>query len=255
MLGELISAGGALLGGLFGKKSADKANEQNIQLQREFAQQGIQWKVADAKKAGIHPLAALGAQTTSFTPSVVGDSSLGQGMAQAGQDIGRAVNATKTAQSREAQLGLALLEEQVKGARLDNAGRAIQNAALASRTVRNNAVGPSFPAADGKTNTGIAGQNASAGGLKIGGVALPQNPGTSTASDLSNVYGEPGENVGGLVQMLQTERQMTAAQKMAMINAVLGPAFVVSKTPDWYKRLKQVKGRDTSRTDSPDYPF
>ena len=44
-------------------------NAKNAALQREFAQSGIQWKVADAKKAGLHPLAALGAQTASASPS------------------------------------------------------------------------------------------------------------------------------------------------------------------------------------------
>lgn len=45
-----------------------RANIANEKLQREFAQQGIQWKVQDAKHAGIHPLAALGAVTPS--PSI-----------------------------------------------------------------------------------------------------------------------------------------------------------------------------------------
>lgn len=44
-------------------------NKENLELQREFAQHGIQWKVNDAISAGIHPLAALGADTMSFTPS------------------------------------------------------------------------------------------------------------------------------------------------------------------------------------------
>lgn len=43
----------------------DYANAQNNATQREFAQNGIQWKVEDAKKAGIHPLYALGASTAS----------------------------------------------------------------------------------------------------------------------------------------------------------------------------------------------
>lgn len=47
----------------------NKINKENIELQREFAQHGISWKVDDAISAGIHPLAALGADTMSFTPS------------------------------------------------------------------------------------------------------------------------------------------------------------------------------------------
>ena len=41
---------------------------------KQFAKRGIQWRVHDAKKAGLHPLAALGAQTTSFSPSFVSQS-------------------------------------------------------------------------------------------------------------------------------------------------------------------------------------
>lgn len=40
----------------------------NRDLQKEFAQNSIQWRVDDAKKAGIHPLYALGAQGASYTP-------------------------------------------------------------------------------------------------------------------------------------------------------------------------------------------
>lgn len=45
------------------------------QYQMAMANHGIRWKVADAKKAGLHPLAALGAQTMSYAPSRVGGSS------------------------------------------------------------------------------------------------------------------------------------------------------------------------------------
>lgn len=110
MLGNLISAGASLLGGLFGSNSADKAREsqeamnaQNIALQREFAQNGIQWKVEDAKKAGIHPIYALGGSTSSFTPvsaNFATDTSMPNAIAAAGQDIGRAVNATRTSSQR-----------------------------------------------------------------------------------------------------------------------------------------------------------
>lgn len=48
--------------------AAKELNQMNIDYQEKFAKEGIQWKVADAKKAGLHPLAALGASTNSFTP-------------------------------------------------------------------------------------------------------------------------------------------------------------------------------------------
>lgn len=91
MLESLIGAGASILGGLLGSNSAEQQTKEMIDLQREFAQSGIQWRVADAKKAGIHPLYALGANTTSFSPFSVGDGGLGSSIASAGQDIGRAL--------------------------------------------------------------------------------------------------------------------------------------------------------------------
>lgn len=65
-LGSIISAGASLVGGILGNKSNQKIAEQNAALQKEFAQHGISWKVADAKRAGIHPLYALGSNGISF---------------------------------------------------------------------------------------------------------------------------------------------------------------------------------------------
>lgn len=70
--GYAALAGANIIGGLTGARATEKANEQNAALQREFAQHGISWKVADAKRAGLHPLAALGTQTASASPSYVG---------------------------------------------------------------------------------------------------------------------------------------------------------------------------------------
>lgn len=100
MLGAIIGAGANLLGGILGGNSQEKAAKQNAALQKEFAQNGIQWKVEDAKKAGIHPLAALGAQTASFAPVSVGGDSLAAGISAAGQDVSRAVDATRSASGR-----------------------------------------------------------------------------------------------------------------------------------------------------------
>lgn len=95
MLGEIIGAGAKLLGGFLGQNSQEKIAKENIALQKDFAQQGIRWKVDDAKAAGIHPLAALGTQTTSFSPISVG-TPLADSIGSAGQDISRAVNAQQT---------------------------------------------------------------------------------------------------------------------------------------------------------------
>lgn len=127
MLGELISGGISLINGLFNRSSQEKANEanlaqarannalqekiaqQNLEQQREFAQQGIRWKVQDATAAGLHPLAALGSQVSSFSPISVGTSSAdikpaSLDLGSMGQNIGRAIDAGSTGSERNARL-------------------------------------------------------------------------------------------------------------------------------------------------------
>lgn len=103
LVGTGISALSSIIGGSMKNDAAEKIAAQNIANQREFAQKGIQWKVQDAKAAGIHPLFALGASTNSFS-NVVGGEGLGEGIEKAGQDIGRAVSATGDREARLLQL-------------------------------------------------------------------------------------------------------------------------------------------------------
>lgn len=99
-----------VVGGFLSKSSNDEANRinaenaaKNLAFQREAAQNGIQWKVADAKLAGIAPVTALGAST--FNPSPVsvgatGSSALGNAVADAGQNLGRSMTATRDNQGK-----------------------------------------------------------------------------------------------------------------------------------------------------------
>ena len=89
------SAGAGIVGNLLGNRAAKKAAAQQAALQKEFAQNGIRWKVADAKAAGLHPLSALGAQTISYQPVSVGQDFSAFG--QMGQDVSRAMMATADA--------------------------------------------------------------------------------------------------------------------------------------------------------------
>jgi hypothetical protein len=68
-MGILGSVAGALAGPVLGGLFQNKANKDNEANQREFAQMGIQWKVADAKAAGLHPLYALGGSGATYSPS------------------------------------------------------------------------------------------------------------------------------------------------------------------------------------------
>jgi len=127
----VIAAGAALAGGGLNFITNEKTNRQNrkaqdkdIAYQKEFAQMGIQWKAEDARKAGIHPLAALGAQTHSFTPSRVGasDSKPGRFLAQAGQSLGAGI-AQRATPHQKTMFALTQQEAEarIQGVKLDNA--------------------------------------------------------------------------------------------------------------------------------------
>lgn len=117
--------------------------EKNIALQREFAQQGVRWKVEDAKAAGIHPLYALGASTSSFAPVSVGGDfhSSGPAFRSMGQNLGRAIQAATSSEERELNtINLASAKADLEGKTLDNQIRATQ--------LRNlNATSPALPGA------------------------------------------------------------------------------------------------------------
>lgn len=118
-VGNIISGAGALLGW----DSAQKDRK----AQREMAQNSIQWRVADAKAAGVHPLYALGAPTMNFQS--VGDGGAGATLAQMGQDVSRAKMAAMDRREREAA---------ATRAAIDAAHERQQNDVLFGQQVRRN---------------------------------------------------------------------------------------------------------------------
>ena len=103
-IGGIAGGVAGLISGGQSSASAERLNQLNYEHQKEFAQNGIRWKVADAKAAGLHPLAALGASTAQYTPATaIGDSPDWSFLADAGQSIGRAVDVKRTQQERVEQ--------------------------------------------------------------------------------------------------------------------------------------------------------
>lgn len=163
--GALIGGAASLTGGLMGRDAHKDAAAQNaaqaaanMAMQREFAQHGIRWKVEDAKAAGIHPLYALGANTPSFSPVSLGavpDNSMPSAMADIGQNISRAVSATRTgAEKQIAEINLASARANLDGQLIDNQIKQRQLSQMGTGA-------PSFP---GSTNF-IPGQGNS--GLQV----------------------------------------------------------------------------------------
>lgn len=144
-LGSVLGAGSSLLGGLFGSNATKDANAANMQMaqenlnfQKDAAQQGLRWKAADATAAetatGINRMALLGAPTFSPSPvsaGIVPDDSMGKGIAGAGQDIQRAINAYADENDRKNELQNKLLEAQIANVNSDT----VKNQAAASKQV------------------------------------------------------------------------------------------------------------------------
>lgn len=120
IIGAAIGAGGALLGGkISNKNNARLQNEmwnRNYQAQKEFAQNSIQWRVQDAKKAGIHPLYAMG-NTPGYTPQDSGYSDA------VGGAVSRASNRIADAMG---QLNIANLKADLESKKLDNKAKQVE---------------------------------------------------------------------------------------------------------------------------------
>lgn len=108
--GSLIGAGGSLLGGLMQGNEAKKLWKKQYRAQKEFAQNTVRWRAADARSAGISPLAAMGVSTSSPSFSITG-SGLGDSVASAAGQIGGAIGQKGALARQEARAERALQSE------------------------------------------------------------------------------------------------------------------------------------------------
>lgn len=96
ILSAILGGAGMALSALGASKDRKLVKKQ-IKMQDEYAREGIQIKVADAKKAGIHPLYALGAQGISYSPiSVGGGPDYASGFANMGANLDDVLNKTRS---------------------------------------------------------------------------------------------------------------------------------------------------------------
>lgn len=130
----------SLLGSLFGAgiNSAVQSdiNNKNANLQREFAQNSIQWKVQDAQKAGIHPLYALGAGGYQASPSYAG-ADVGGNVASALKAVGSMAGAKEQAEFMKRKQDLEL-----ESLALDNLAKRKQINEMGQNVSVNNIFGP-----------------------------------------------------------------------------------------------------------------
>lgn len=97
----------------------------NYYRQQEWQKNQLTWRALDAKQAGIHPLAAIGANLTSPSPSMIGGmgnnaADVGSTAKDLGQDISRALMAQTSKHDRK------LMDLQLNNAQLDNEMKALE---------------------------------------------------------------------------------------------------------------------------------
>lgn len=121
------------------------------QDQLDAAQKGIQWRVADAKAAGIHPLYALGSPGISLSPTpLFQQSGGGSGFGGLSQDISRELMSMKTNDERRREVAAASVRG-AAGEALQLEHMSLQNEMLRSQIARFNSaqLGPPAPSMGG----------------------------------------------------------------------------------------------------------
>lgn len=192
IIGGLISGGLGIAGDLLddrddGSSHANAMHNANVALQKEFAQNGIQWRVQDAEKAGIHPLYALGGTGATYSPTnyIPGDrgpsaaSSTLRRLADMGQNVTRAIYQTAPQEKREEAL---FKQSYVKG-ELENELLRSQIAQLKAQT------GPGMP-----SNSEMPGLSGQGDGRRTANAYLNETPLTRVHSQPDR----PGQDVGAI---------------------------------------------------------
>ena len=233
-LAPAISVLGSGIAGVLGNNAQEEAAElaaresrRNRKLQKEFAQNGIRWRVEDAKRAGLHPLYALGANTASFSPASTAfapDDSLAHMAANMGQDLSRAVASTRTQDERLESMTSLQLENQ-----------SLQNDLLRSQIAKLNSsqTGPALPSA--VSPAGFDGQGDAFAVKPAEAFASSQGRPAQEAGAI-NSYGFMRTDTGLAVVPSADAKQRTEddflQQLQWMVRNQLLPAFSGLPTPD-----------------------
>lgn len=149
----LISTGGNLLGAMMGDKGMRPEHQmlEQYKMQKEFAMHGLQWRADDARRAGLHPMAALGTSPTQFSPIGLfdggGRNRMGDAFAQSGQALARAYESQLTPHQR------AVNDAQLRVMQAQAANDEAQALYWASEAARSRQPGVGAPAGVGGAET------------------------------------------------------------------------------------------------------
>lgn len=254
-VGTVIGSGlgGALGGGaetLINKNNADNKYsdamgfaQSQYQFQQDYIKNAMQWRAEDAKKAGYHPMAALGFSSPSFSPvsapqySGYTDSNTVDPM-EFGQSLNYASSKAKTEKQQEAAFGLT-----VDGMRLDNQGKQIQNEIAATELLSMQAQlrnsGPPAP----KVNAVSSVSELEPAGSDVFSVRHVRD--NDYDINFNQEYQqELGDEVGQFYNML---RKATRENGGVWTDPKTGIAYVFNRSTGWWNRLSALSPEEARR--------
>lgn len=117
---------GGLAGGMMTNQFNSKEAQKDRDFQKEVYQNQIQWKSEDARKAGLHPLAAIGTGSYSASPSSIPSSDFSSSLGKLGEGIGDAFTAYMTKDQ--------IAEQAARNEYWDNRTKENQNRLLSAQT-------------------------------------------------------------------------------------------------------------------------
>lgn len=132
-IGTVIGAGlGSTVGGGVDSNKAAKTKQgyynnqmdlakQQMQFQQDYVKSVMQWRVEDAKKAGVHPMAALGMSNPGYSPVSLPSipSSAGTDASLNPMEFGQSLNYAAT-KAKDRQQQAQMVDLQIRGLELDN---------------------------------------------------------------------------------------------------------------------------------------
>lgn len=236
-VGPLLgSVAGGALGGLTGmpnlasglagaghKKASKRMAREQLNLWKKYNtpfDQQVQTRVSDARKAGLHPLAALGMSGVASGTPPMGGVPGGTASFGGGSPVRHGMSSAdrKIAEGREQALFNARLQESQSVTRLNEARTAATLLDARSRTVAATA----NSSQDGPALEGVT----------IAGRTLPRRPNIiSNAEDFQTYYGDIVENIAGAgalvvdlgaAQISHAPRQLEAVQSFRLPSRLRG---------------------------------
>lgn len=206
-----IAAASALHQQMSGQRAQEKSNAENRDFQREMAQNSIQYRVQDARNAGIHPLYALGAQPFHASPtSVAPDMSA---IGQAGQTIANIVANWKQNKQQEQMNDLQIENMKLKNKALEHEISTNQFGQTMLNSNRSQI--PYFTSSVDNSLGGISDLDYSNASSRVSGLSKS----VGSFYQLESVPGKPGHYTLGVQQDksdLVSEDLMTKAQHYKM---------------------------------------